>query len=220
MRLRPFVASSIFALVVIASHRAEASAILFNDRGQFDAALNGDYQSPTALNFTGLTDIDYSNDGRESGCVGSAAFTAITPSSQSVHVDAHVTAVGFDLVATKTMSDAGFQPGVPLYDPAGPIPDVLFTFKTVGGINSTSIVPLDSFLGVMLIDDVFSDLTWYTNADCGFCVSLFAIDNLANGTETITEFVVREPVPEPATAVLVLAGAMVLFQRRRFTRPK
>jgi hypothetical protein len=35
-------------------------------------------------------------------------------------------------------------------------------------------------------------------------------------------FLVRDavPVPEPATALLVFAGAMVLLQRRRFTRPK
>ncbi len=38
MRLRPFVAASIIALVVIASHKAEASAILFNDRAAFELA--------------------------------------------------------------------------------------------------------------------------------------------------------------------------------------
>ena len=38
MRLRPFVAASIIALVVIASHRAEASAILFTDRAVFELA--------------------------------------------------------------------------------------------------------------------------------------------------------------------------------------
>jgi hypothetical protein len=38
MRLRPFFASSIIVLAVIASHRAEASAILFNDRAAFELA--------------------------------------------------------------------------------------------------------------------------------------------------------------------------------------
>jgi hypothetical protein len=38
MRFRPFFASSIIALVVIASHRAEASAILFTDRAAFELA--------------------------------------------------------------------------------------------------------------------------------------------------------------------------------------
>ena len=38
MRFRPFFASSIIVLVVIASHRAEASAILFTDRAAFELA--------------------------------------------------------------------------------------------------------------------------------------------------------------------------------------
>ena len=38
MRLRPFFASSIIVLAVIASHRAEASAILFTDRAAFELA--------------------------------------------------------------------------------------------------------------------------------------------------------------------------------------
>ena len=38
MRLRPFVASSIIVLAVIASHKAEASAILFTDRAAFELA--------------------------------------------------------------------------------------------------------------------------------------------------------------------------------------
>ena len=38
MRLRPFFASSIIVLAVIASHRAEASAILFTDRVAFELA--------------------------------------------------------------------------------------------------------------------------------------------------------------------------------------
>ena len=38
MRLRPYFASSIIVLVVIASHRAEASAILFTDRAAFELA--------------------------------------------------------------------------------------------------------------------------------------------------------------------------------------
>jgi len=38
MRLRPFFASSLIVLVVIASHRAEASAILFTDRAAFELA--------------------------------------------------------------------------------------------------------------------------------------------------------------------------------------
>ena len=213
MRLRPFVASSIIVLVVIASHTAEASAILFNDRGQFDAALNGDFQSPTIFNRTGLSDIAYSNDGTHPGVwfggfIGYHAYFynpfMTTPS---------VTAIGFDYVNRTTFSDTGPVPppflGVPFYDPNGPIPDLLFTFKTAGGFNHTSIVPLGSFLGVMLLDEVFSDLKWETNANCGFCISLFVLDNLAVQT-----------VPEPATALLVLVGAMVLLQRRRFTRPK
>jgi len=66
MHLRPFVASCMLVLAVLASHKAEASAILFTNRGAFDAALNGEDQLFTEFpitdfsllgsNFTGIGD--------------------------------------------------------------------------------------------------------------------------------------------------------------------
>jgi hypothetical protein len=216
MRVRPLVVSWTIAITIVASHRpAEAGAILFNDRSEFNAALNGDYQLVTTPPINSpLSDIWYSITGDRAGqWLGlfrgyhfyfGATFLSTTD----------VTAVGFDLVSTNTMSDISPFPhpvlNVPLYQ-GGPPPDVLFTFKTVGGIDVTATLTAASFFGVMLIDDVVSDLAWRTNEPFCFCISTFKIENLT---------VQSASVPEPASGLLFsMAAALVVLARRRFRSP-
>jgi hypothetical protein len=208
MRTRAAVFAVVVVSVTLASHDAEASAILFNDRGEFDAALNGDYQLAALPT---VTDIQYSIEGQYAGLwlgsfIGYHAYIVGQPFMST----GDVTAIGFDLVSTSTFSDTGPVPApelnVPFYQ-GGPPPDVLFSFKTVGGIDITATLTPASFFGVMLVNDRFSDLAWYTNADCGFCVSTFTLGNVA---------VQSTSVPEPSSGLLfgIAASLLVLVRRK------
>jgi hypothetical protein len=209
MRVRPLVVSWTIAIAIVASHRpAEAAAILFNDRSEFNAALNGDYELTTALPAP-VSDIWYSNTGDLAGqwiglLRGYHFYFGTTFMSTT-----DVTAVGFDLVSTSTFSDIGPPPfpGFPLLPEGTLPPDLLFTFKTVGGIDVTATLTPAAFFGVMLIDDVFRDLVWTTNGPHCFCISTFKIENLA---------VQSASVPEPASGLLfsIVAPLLVLSRQR------
>ena len=65
-----------------------------------------------------------------------------------------------------------------------------------------------NFLGLLFPEPIFG-LQLRTFEDLGGPPVFVTVDNVA----------IQTAVPEPATALLLSVGAMVLLQRRRFTRP-
>ena len=229
MHLRPLIASCTFVLAVLASnHTAEASAILFTDRNDFDAAV-GDHQlfnyfppqriDPSGcfcwtavtggVEFTGGLDEMLWGPGPLNEFAGSLSFHTLgaNPTGAGpwfIELTEQVTAFGFDLLSSGVSPQ--FPPGGP------PVPNnVNFSFQTQHGVTLSTSLPPGSFLGVLLLDDIFTDLSLRSDLpprpplySSGFTISNVAVQS----------------VPEPATALLLSLGAMVLLQRRRFTRPK
>jgi hypothetical protein len=211
----------IILMVVGLSKHAEASAILFTDRTAFDAALNGDYElftdfppndlslvSVLIVGWTGgglriLQDVSEIILGPSIGVNGTFSPENGGANFLPISMTQQITAIGFDLVDA-WLQERQFPPPVPPRIPY----DVQFSFRTEDGLNITTQLSAPSFFGAVLVDDVFSQLRLFTERpNCGSpCATGFAIDNLA-----------VQSVPEPATALLVLAGAAVLLRRRRFT---
>ena len=218
MSFRPFVASSIIVLVMIASHKAEASAILFSDRGDFYAALNGEYQLFTEFPITDASFLPTTSVGigdygglRFAGDVfnqisfGSSLSSYPRPDGGFLAPSTltQVTAIGFDLAASNVFLPGSFGP----FDFSSPIPaNALFTFGTTNGlVVQTTLTPL-SFFGVLLFDDFFNGLAWGTapHPSCGFCAQSVSIDNLA-----------VQSVAEPSSALLLFTGVSALLVARR-----
>jgi hypothetical protein len=215
MRLRPFVVSSVIVLVAIASHKAEASAILFTDRGEFNAALNGDYQLFTEFPLNDLSQVGVQIVGWTGGGVRmvqdvseiilgptigvNGTFSLGRSNGLFISMTEQITAIGFDLASAWLRQD-GFPP-----PPAIPH-DVRFSFRTEDGLNITTQLSAPSFFGAVLVDDIFTSLSLLTVSPGCPCYTGYTIDNLA-----------VQSVPEPATALLLLVGAIVLLPHRLTT---
>jgi hypothetical protein len=109
-----------------------------------------------------------------------------------------VSAIGFDVVR------ASYGP-IPAGSPMSPT-DVNFSFGTVSGLQVSVTAAPGSFMGALLIDDVFSNratLRAIHPQDNPYFAD-FAIDNLA----------VRS-VPEPSTGVLLSVAAVLVGVLRR-----
>jgi PEP-CTERM motif len=207
----------LLVLVFGVASRSHASAILFNDRAEFDSFLEGDYQLFTEFpitdaSFLPLTLVGIGDYGglRFAGDVFNQISFLSTLSSFPrpdsglfASLSRQVTAVGFDVVASNVFLPGSFS----TFDFSAPIPaDALFTFGTTNGlVAQTTLTPL-SFFGVVLIDDFFNGLAWGTapHPSCGFCARSVSIDNLA-----------VQSVPEPSSALLLLTGASALIAARR-----
>jgi hypothetical protein len=204
MRLRPFVASSIIALVVIASHKAEASAILFTDRVAFNAAVNdatlfGSFPDPFCrpvsifVSLCTVTFLPVEVSSFENIFQGGDLLTFVGDSPQ-VHfrifrsvgdqVLIPVDAFGFDLVSIDS--------------------PLRLTFASFGGLEGSISLFEPSFVGVLLLNDTFNGFQFWPSSS----TSVVQIDNVA----------VRA-VPEPSSLMLVGAGVTLLIWRRprRFT---
>ena len=222
MRFRPFVAASIIVLVVIASHRAEASAILFTDRAEFNAALNDDYQLFTEFPITDFSLINalvaignyrgllFAGDPFNTIQFGASLSSYPRPDSGGAlapfTLTQPVTAIGFDLVE----SNVYFPSSYGYFDFSSPIAtDALFRFETTNGLVVQTTLAQATFFGVLLMDDVFSSLGWATGPypGCGFCAKSVSIDNLA-----------VQSVPEPSSALLLFTGVSALLVARRRRR--
>jgi hypothetical protein len=222
MHLRFVAASWMIVFSILASQRtAEASAILFTDRAQFDAALNGNYQLFTdfpitdfslAGSFIGIGSyggVRFAGDVFNQIAFGSALSSIGTPyqgpsnGSLSPSLTQPVTAVGFDLLSSiESVYDGG-----PF--PSSSVPtDALFGFGTTNGMFVQTSVAPGSFFGVVLMGDVFSTLFWSTamapNCYCGRAIT---IDNLA-----------VQSVAEPSSAFLLFTGVVALLARCRERR--
>ena len=161
MRFRPFVAASIIALVAIASHRAEASAILFTDRAQFNAALNGDYQLFTEFPITDFSLINvlvasgnyggllFAGDPFNTIQFGASLSSYPRPDSGGAlapfALTRPVTAIGFDLVA----SNVYFPSSYGSFGFSSPVTtDALFRFETANGLLVQTTLAPATFFGV------------------------------------------------------------------------
>jgi PEP-CTERM motif-containing protein len=223
MHLRPLVVSCIIVFALIASHnRAEGSAILFNDRTAFNAALNGDYELFTEFDFTHVggmllvgnyagvrvaKDVNVIGFGEQ---LSSGGLTVDESQTLDFTFTEPVSAIGFDVVRA-SYSPIPAAAGGPIYFPT----DVEFSFGTVNGLRISTTLAPGSFIGALLIDDVFSDLFHgspttlrATHPNDAPYFAGFAIDNLA-----------VQPVPEPSTLLLV-SGGIALLQGCRFLRRK
>ena len=201
----------IVAFVVLCAFApvAEGSAILFNTRGDFDAAVT-DFQLFGNFGITGFNPgpfvasgnyggIEFSGD-VSSVIFGSSLGATSTPGTSQAFVSltGPVTAVGFDVVQSEYTSDfSHFSPN-----------DLTFSFGTAGGLGITSNLALQSFFGVLLLNDTFASMSFRAASPGCACSTAFAIDNLAVQT-----------VPEPSTLGLAVVGcASVLGLRRRSRR--
>ena len=202
---------AILAFVVLCAFApvAEGSAILFNDRAAFNAAVT-DFHLFSDFGITGLKlpgpvvaignygGIEFSGD--VSSVIFGSSLGATSPpgTSQSfVSLTAPVTAVGFDVVQSEYTSDfSQFFPN-----------DLTFSFGTAGGLGITSNLHLQSFFGVLLVNDLFASMSFRAASPGCACSTAFAIDNLAVQT-----------VPEPSTLGLVVVGCasvLGLWRRQR-----
>ena len=212
MRLRPFFASSIIVLVVIASHTAEASAVLFTDRGDFNAAVNdvtlfGSFPgancrqvsivvSLCTVTFLPVEVISFEDilqggdrltfgEDFADGFPRTATVTFGTFRSVGDQVRIPVDAFGFDLVSLDS--------------------PLSLTFASFGGLEGSISLFEPSFVGVLLLNDTFNSF-WFRPSSS---TSVFQIDNVA----------VRA-VPEPSTLLLfgIAAGAIGVGARKRSHR--
>ena len=198
-----------FAVLCAFAPVAEGSAILFNTRGDFDAAVT-DFQLFGDFGITGFNPgpfvasgnyggIEFSGD-VSSVIFGSSLGATSTPGTSQAFVSltGPVTAVGFDVVQSEYTSDfSHFSPN-----------DLTFSFGTAGGLGITSNLALQSFFGVLLLNDTFASMSFRAASPGCACSTAFAIDNLAVQT-----------VPEPSTLGLAVVGcASVLGLRRRSRR--
>jgi hypothetical protein len=218
--LRPLVASCTLSIAVLASIQpVEASAILFTDRAEFNAALNGEYQLFTDFPVTDFSLISalvaigdygglrFAGDPFNTIQFGASLSSYPRPDRGGllapVALTQPVTAIGFDLVASNVYFPAGFGS----FDFSSPnTTDALFSFETGNGlVVQTGLAPA-TFFGVLLRDDVFRSLGWATGAypGCGFCAKSVSIDNLA-----------VQSVPEPSSALLLFTGVSALLVARR-----
>lgn len=209
MRLRPFVASSIIALVVIESHNAEASAILFTDRVAFNAAVND------VTLFGSFPDASCSQVSSV-GFLCGVSFGPVHVSSSQPEVLSGgdlLTIVGdFPQVHFRTFHSVRDQVLIPVdafgFDLVSIDSPLLLTFASFGGLEGSISLFEPSFVGVLLLNDTFNGFQFWLSSN----TSVVQIDNVA----------VRA-VPEPSSAMLVGAGAVVallIWRRpRRFTGP-
>jgi PEP-CTERM motif len=209
-------------VLLVSASPSYAGAILFTDRNDFDAAV-GDHQLFTdffyhrvdpsgcfcgtvvtgGVEFTGVLDEMLPGP-------GGLFFRTIGVSPRGagpsfIEVTEQVTAFGFDLLSSGA---------APVFPPGGPAfpTNVIFSFQTLQGVMLSTSFPGGSFLGVLLLDDIFTDMSLRSDLPP-------PAPFLYNSGFTIANVAVQS-VPEPATALLLAVGAMVLLQRRRFTRPK
>jgi hypothetical protein len=201
----------IVAFVVLCAFApvAEGSAILFNTRGDFNAAVT-DFQLFGDFGITAFNPGPFVASGNYGGIEFSADVSSVisgsslgatsTPGTSQAFVSltAPVTAVGFDVVQSEYTSDfLQFFPN-----------DLTFSFGTAGGLGITSNLALQSFFGVLLLNDTFASMSFRAASPGCACSTAFAIDNLAVQT-----------VPEPSTLGLVVVGcASVLGLWRRSRR--
>ncbi len=190
---------SILVLLVLGSPAA-ASPVVFNDRGEFDAALGGNYQLFTEFDFTTNVPMMFMS-GQYGGLwigddvkhiwfgdtltVRSLPHFLTSPCCVSL---TGVTAVGFDVVAS---SHAGVET------------PMLLGYTTTGGLSGVVSAPSGSFLG-LASNDTLSSLWFGTERTADFGSSLVRIDNLAVQT-----------VPEPTTLFMVGTAALLTVLRRR-----
>jgi hypothetical protein len=219
MRLRSGLLSIALGSAALVSQRAEASPIIFTDRAAFEAAaepnilvtfddIQPDRWAP-AFCFQPASSCSYFVDSvahvssfsftdNHSGVGGGALslnFQAIT----GIGVDGPpMIAIGFDVLPGDAVPGqfVGLSWVVGVDPMGGPIRE---------GVRLPADAP--GFFG--LFADPIGGFELTTNTTGPGLPRSAILDNVA-----ITS------VPEPSTALLVLAGAMVLSQRRRFTRPK
>jgi hypothetical protein len=201
---------AILALVGVFAfaHVGEASAVLFNDRADFNAAVS-DYQlftyfdvagvNPGFVAFGNYNGIEFRGD--VSFAIFGSTLGATSPPLTNqlfVSLTEPVTAVGFDLVQSSYTNDfLQFFPN-----------NVNFSFSTAGGLASTASLAPQSFFGVLLLDDMFASMSFRAAPAGCACTTSFAMDNLA-----------VQSVPEPSTMALAVVGcATVLGLRRRSRR--
>ena len=174
MGLRPLVASCTLIISLLASNQAaEGSAILFNDRGEFNAALNGEYQLFTEFPITDASFLplilvgigDYGGLRFAGDVLNQISFSSTLSSFPRpdsglfASLSRQVTAVGFDLVASNVYIPE--NPEFPFS--LSPVPiDARFTFGTEEGLVVQTTLAPGSFFGVVLINDMFSGLGWNT----------------------------------------------------------
>jgi hypothetical protein len=218
MRLR----SGLFAFAVVCaaliSQRAEASAILFTDRAAFEEAAQPDMLA-TFDSFEPLPQFGYFCRGDIAllGCYGTVdGFLSVSTwdyerepigslefhpvrSNASMGVDSGMIAIGFDLSSPGQVPEQWV--GVVWYELG------LFGVEPTGGTGQIPLAGL-SFLG-FVFDAPMVSIRIGSNGGTSYPGnSPVIMDNVAIRT------------PEPATSLLVFAGAMVLLQRRRFMREK
>jgi PEP-CTERM motif len=214
--------SGLLAFVVcaaIASHKAEASAILLtDDRGQFDAALGGKYQTftdfplthvPYTYDFTGnFGGLQIRQEGLELNWGESLGVNGLHSDGHSgtmglwTTITQPVTAIGFDVLSSWSRTPA--EP----YSWNDPAPnDLLFSFATVSGREGTWRASAGEFAGVILYNDAFAWVSLMTAPMNCICLAGFTIDNLA-----------VQSVPEPSSALLLFTGVSALLVARRRRR--
>jgi hypothetical protein len=215
---------------------AEADAIIFTDRAAFDAAVQ-----PNALvTFDSLTFRDWST--TYEFPPGSGIF----PIGESYCFPAiDCTLVADDILRVSNPADQlpPFTFGRPsLTIPGTPVSDAWMTLadgSNFGAIGfdvfptSQALVTVtwgDFDLNRFLVPVSAERATFFAPSFVGllFSPSVRSV-NIGVGPYNPNNFqsavvdniaIKKEPVPEPATAFMLLVGVMVLLQRRRFMRPK
>ena len=204
--------SGLLAFVVCAasvSHNAEASPILFTERAAFEAAAPPDIRATfETLQPTGCTASECSGvvDGvllvSSNSPLDATGDLTFISGSVTIGVGGPMNAVGFD--ASKGRRLAGLH--VAAIMGMTPTGDLVVENIPLQGFN----LPLEgsAFLGLLFPEPIFG-------------LQLRADGDLFGGPAAITvdDIAIQTAVPEPATALLLSLGAMVLVQRRRLTRP-
>jgi hypothetical protein len=205
MRLRSGLLAVAVLAVSFASQTSEASPIIFTDRADFDAVVHPEFLVPfdgpfeyRGGNGNWLSDntlLSFSTGFTIPSFPGDGAFHIFpfNGAQYSLLDGSSIFAMGID-VSTAAASPIRVVASVGFHDE-------LHTFMVTG----------TQFIGLIFEAPLLSGLNLdvFTTGQDFFTPLL--VDNIAIGTT---------PVPEPATALLVLAGAAVLLQRRRFLRAK
>lgn len=207
--------SGLLAFVVCAasvSHNAEASPILFTERAAFEAAAPPDIRATfetlqptgcTASECSGVVDgVLLVSSNSPLDATGDLTFGGLF-SLVTIGVGGPMNAVGFD-VSKGGKVDTLLVGAIIGMTPTG---DLVVENIPLPGF-SLPLAGAPAFLGLLFPEPIFG-LQLRVVGDLFTASPQLTVDNIA----------IQTAVPEPATALLLSVGAMVLVQRRRRTRP-